>query len=303
MFTILWLLYVLISPSSAIGNIVDFQFHPPSPWFSDGRKNTDHISFERSADWFRSHKVTYFVYEQLGLGIRGKIPVQSVRATPIGYGWLLNEPAQNCSFAIEDLRAELPDGEVRHRDGVMVCPRGWECKPIWEASLRQRDKNGNAGENPRRMALCVPPDRRQPAQMVLPYSGDCLDSNVIGAGTQYITAELFDRRKRRRFSNADRGADFINLDDDEPQNDQPESSHMPALRAETGQSVSTLLTLNDIQTPAVVRRETNNYQISMRAQAGHRYKACLVNERNEVVTLTFVSGTFVSETIDQQLPP
>ena len=278
---------------NAIGNERMFRFDPPSPWVTDGSEDTDDLSVKHSKSWFDKHKTKARVRARLG--VRGLIPVQSTRAVQVSSDWNIH-PVQNCSFMIEDLRASLPNGEVRLRGAVIVCPTGWECRTYSAVSHRVPDKFGRKGIDPRRMARCLSPNARVLEQVIAALTSDCLDSLPAEDDARSITARI--SRKRKQPLDID-----LNLPDVEPELEngsaQNELEALDDQQAESLMPSGVLLTIRDKQHATVNRQVFDFFEISMKAEVGHVYQACLANGNPEELTLTLATSSVANEHVPE----
>ena len=270
--SVLQLFFFLYVPTYAIGNETLFVFKIPPPWKSDGRQNSDHISYTVSKPWFDIHKPRTETIRKLGRYL-GHVPVQSTRAEPQPTG-LKSVRTRICSFLIEDLRPTVHSGNVRHRMGSMLCPEDWECKTEERPSLRIPDNRGVIGDNPRRIAVCQNPNDLTTQQIVVAHSGDCVDSKPIVGSSQYVAARI--TKKRRRDDQIDLPSKKTHLRN--------------GLQMQRTEDMRTILSINDKQDSGVVHSKVDDYQISMNAQAGHIYKACVDNGFDEDLTLRIFTG-------------
>ena len=273
----------------SIGSREAFTLETEPPWETDGRQDSDWLSVRFSIKWFVLHAPRIETQQKFP-GVLGWVPVQSTQAYAVPT-YLKSVKPYICWFLIEDLRIDPPTGEVRHRDGGMKCPEGWECVVENRDSLRLPNAQGLRGDHPRQAAYCADPKAREPQQEVKAYSGDCLDSELIKGRARYIAARVSQNKKRgpRRTTSVP----YAKIKKDKPFRKSKESLAYNTVELGTMEELQVLLTIVDKDEPRNVHREVNRNQISMDAQDGHMYKACLENGSDQDLVLQFFSGVIL----------
>ena len=129
------------------------------------------------------------------------------------------------------------------------------------------------------MAFCSPPDKDgRPEFSVKALTGDCLDSTQAPPGATYVAARVTDEEGHLARATRKRRHEELDLNQPAPQEETAEQ-----------QEGDFLLSIGDKLTSRP-RRETDSFQTSVDAEAGHMYKACLQNRAEEALVLHIFFG-------------